>query len=242
MSSEVRRGDGESRFGAWSRRKRAALRKEAEAKASEAEVDESTVREEEASTKEYEADADYIESLPSIDEINGETDLHVFMKRGVPEHLRNAALRKVWMANSLIRDHDDPAVDYAWDWNSPEGVPGAGGSLNGDRVSKMVDDLVNQNRPEDENTTDQSERTAEGNHDTSTSIDEPVERVTDTSSPSDASGVSGRTSSVEQTAESHRAETESSNVHAAFDASNIPNQPIDKAVLSSRRHGGALPK
>lgn len=149
MPEEEKRRDGEGFLSAWSRRKRAAARAEteereaaAEAKAPEAQTatdaDAHALAEAEPEITEEE-----LAALPTVDEITGSTDLQPFMKRGVPDVLRKAAMRKVWLSNSLICDHDDPAVDYAWDWNGPEGVPGAGGILQGDKVSKMVDDLVN---------------------------------------------------------------------------------------------------
>ena len=152
MSEKEQRRDGEGVLAAWSRRKRAAARaaprdKDAAAEAAEtaAEVEADT---DPASQAAPEISAEDLAALPPIDEITGTTDLQPFMKRAVPEALRKAALRKVWLSNALIRDHDDPAVDYAWDWNAPEGVPGAGGVLQRDKVAKMMDDLINRDRPE----------------------------------------------------------------------------------------------
>jgi hypothetical protein len=73
-----------------------------------------------------EADAEAIARLPSIDELTAETDLRPFLRRGVPAALKRAALRKMWTLNPAIRDYVDPARDYAWDWNTPGGVPGTG--------------------------------------------------------------------------------------------------------------------
>lgn len=138
---EDRRDEGEGFLAGWSRRKRAAARREAAEPDTPEAAPPETAPESLPDAAEPEVDEDYIAALPPIDEITGETDLEPFLKLGVPKDLRNAAMRKVWLANALIRNHDDPAVDYAWDWNAPEGVPGAGGALSGEGVSKMVRDL-----------------------------------------------------------------------------------------------------
>jgi hypothetical protein len=44
----------------------------------------------------------------------------------VPQILRNAAMRRMWVLDPAIRDYVDPALDYAYDWNIPGGVPGNG--------------------------------------------------------------------------------------------------------------------
>lgn len=67
-----------------------------------------------------------IAALPPVDMFTIETDIRPFLQKGVPQALRNAALRRKWMLTPSIRDHADPAVDYAWDWNTPGGVPGDG--------------------------------------------------------------------------------------------------------------------
>ena len=51
------------------------------------------------------------------------------MQKGVPEALRNAALRKMWVLDPSIRNYVGEALDYAWDWNAPGGVPGSGGEI-----------------------------------------------------------------------------------------------------------------
>ncbi len=147
MSEDEESRDGEGFLAAWSRRKRAAAR--AEARATDAEAHAPVPGAGEDTDAEAGPDAapeigeEELAALPPVEEITGTTDLQPFLKPGVPAALRKAALRKVWLSNALIRNHDDPAVDYAWDWNAPEAVPGAGGALQGDKVAKMVEDLIN---------------------------------------------------------------------------------------------------
>jgi hypothetical protein len=64
--------------------------------------------------------------LPALDEITAETDITGFLAKGVSQALRNAALRKMWSLDPAIRDYIGDARDYAYDWNTPGGVPGFG--------------------------------------------------------------------------------------------------------------------
>jgi hypothetical protein len=65
-------------------------------------------------------------ALPSIEELTPDTDITVFLRKGVPEFLRNAALRRMWSLDPAIRDYVGDARDYSYDWNVPGGVPGNG--------------------------------------------------------------------------------------------------------------------
>jgi len=75
-------------------------------------------------------------SLPSIESLTAESDFAAFLHKAVPEALKRAALRKAWMLDPTIRDFVGLA-DYAWDYNAPDGVPGAALHLSGD-VKQMV--------------------------------------------------------------------------------------------------------
>ncbi len=63
--------------------------------------------------------------LPKLEDIVSDTDITIFMQRGVPEDLRNAALRRAWEVTDSIRNYVDPAIEYAWDWNTPGMHPGS---------------------------------------------------------------------------------------------------------------------
>jgi hypothetical protein len=62
-------------------------------------------------------------SLPPLEALTARSDLSQFLRKGVPEALKNAALRRVWSLDPDIRDFIGPA-DYAWNWNVPGGAPG----------------------------------------------------------------------------------------------------------------------
>lgn len=106
----------------WSQRKRVAAQeamKEAESKA--------VVPTAEASAPAVPEEEDFdLSLLPKLEELTPSTDLTLFFKKGVPEALRNAALRKMWTLDPAVRDYRSEALDYAYDWNAPGGVPGGG--------------------------------------------------------------------------------------------------------------------
>ncbi len=106
----------------WSRRKRAA--REGVAAKPEPEVPPPGERPPQAAADAAVAEQELVDlaQLPKIEEITAETDLSAFFRKGVPTALRNAALRRAWSLDPTIRDFIGPA-DYAWDWNTPGGVP-----------------------------------------------------------------------------------------------------------------------
>jgi hypothetical protein len=81
-------------------------------------------------------------SLPKLEDITEATDISVFLHKGVPESLRNAALRKAWALDPAIRNYVNPALDYAYDWNTPGGVPGSSELEAGTDIAKMVRQIM----------------------------------------------------------------------------------------------------
>lgn len=75
-------------------------------------------------------------TLPPIESLGPQSDYTVFLKKGVPEALRLAALRKAWMSDPFIRDFRSPAIDYGWDFTTPEYSLRAG-----DDVGKMLEKI-----------------------------------------------------------------------------------------------------
>ena len=116
----------------WSQRKQEAKQPEREAPVADAESAAAPATDAEPA-QEFD-----LSSLPSLDELTGETDITAFLRKGVPEQLRNAALRKSWALDPAIRNYVNPALDYAYDWNTPGGVPGSSELAAGMDVAKMV--------------------------------------------------------------------------------------------------------
>lgn len=125
-------------LGRWARRKREAER-EAAAAPPEAVAEPAAPAPDVPA--EPEADPELLASLPRLEDITATTDIKVFLQKGVPAALRNAALRRAWSADPIISTYEDPARDYFWDWNAPGGVPGGGGLLDPERVAKMARDI-----------------------------------------------------------------------------------------------------
>ncbi|MDI1262120.1 MAG: DUF3306 domain-containing protein [bacterium] len=88
-----------------------------------------------------------LSTLPKLEELTGTTDITSFLRKGVPEHLRNAALRKSWALDPAIRNYVNPALEYAYDWNTPGGVPGSGELAAGFDVARMVSQIMGDGPP-----------------------------------------------------------------------------------------------
>jgi hypothetical protein len=64
-------------------------------------------------------------SLPSTDSITAETDVSVFLRSGVPAKLAEAALRRAWVSDPVIRDFIEIAENQR-DFTNPATIPGFG--------------------------------------------------------------------------------------------------------------------
>lgn len=83
-----------------------------------------------------------LSSLPSIDGITATSDISPFLKTGVPDALRNAALRQVWQTDPAIRDYIGPA-DYDWDFHTPGALAGHGELAADIDIGKLIDQFTN---------------------------------------------------------------------------------------------------
>lgn len=118
-------------FARWSRRKQA-MRKSAAARPDEvAHAADSSVDKAESADAGRQIPAtdpatiEPPEPLPSLEDLTAESDLTAFLREGVPESLRKAALRKMWSLDPAIRDHVGLA-ECTWDFNRPGSIPGFG--------------------------------------------------------------------------------------------------------------------
>jgi len=140
----------------WARRKRDVRLTEAPEAPPPAEIvdpsDLPVVAEEGAApSAEAEAERDLLADLPSLADLTAATDLTPFLRAGVPAAIRNAALRKMWSVDPAIRDFVSEAREYAYDWNTPGGVPGLGPLLPCDDVKAMLGRLFNAEPSDDAN-------------------------------------------------------------------------------------------
>jgi hypothetical protein len=93
-----------------------------------------------------ELSSEEIAALPPVESLTGESDIAGFLRKGVPQVLRNAALRRAWALDPEIRDYVGDARDYAYDWNVAGGVPGTGPLDPGTDVAQMVEDIFGRER------------------------------------------------------------------------------------------------
>jgi hypothetical protein len=133
MSDDGQNSDDKGFLARWSQRKHDAKR-DSDAPAAEADVPTDPVTE-----AEPEFD---LSSLPKLEEMTATTDITGFLRKGVPEHLRNAALQKSWALDPAIRNYVNPALDYAYDWNTPGGVPGSSEIGAGMDVARLVSQIM----------------------------------------------------------------------------------------------------
>jgi len=160
---------------------------------------------------------DELAALPRVEDLTEGSDIRAFLRPGVPAALRSAALRRMWMLTPAIRDHRDPAVDYAWDWNTPGGVPGDGAAPSPERASAMLRDLL---EPRDPAPPPASDRPADP---------EPIQ--------SDPAGQGGGQAPRMPDAAPGRALAEPAQVPEKGPQTG----PTGTPVAARRRHGGALP-
>jgi hypothetical protein len=136
MSAPDQGNDDKGFLARWSQRKQEAKQPELEARVADVGTTHGSASEAEV-PEEFD-----LSSLPSLDELTPETDITAFLRKGVPEHLRNAALRKAWALDPAIRNYVNPALDYAYDWNTPGGAPGSSELGIGMDVARLVSQIM----------------------------------------------------------------------------------------------------
>jgi hypothetical protein len=136
MNDKDPSSDNPSFLARWSQRKHEAKQPDRSAPPAEADIPSAPVAESEAG-EEFD-----LSSLPKLEDLTDTTDITAFLRKGVPESLRNAALRKSWALDPAIRNYVNPALDYAYDWNTPGGVPGSSEIGAGMDVARMVSQIM----------------------------------------------------------------------------------------------------
>jgi hypothetical protein len=66
-----------------------------------------------------------LSNLPPIESIDAATDITAFLRKGIPQEVSRAALRRAWSADPAIRDFVGLA-ENAWDFNDPNAMAGFG--------------------------------------------------------------------------------------------------------------------
>ena len=117
----------------WSKRKREALTQPAE----DADAEGRQTQADEGEDQPFD-----LSLLPDLETLTGESDIQSFLHKAVPDALRNAALRRVWALDPAVRNYVGEALDYAYDWNTPGGVPGFGEILSKEQSLEFVRNLL----------------------------------------------------------------------------------------------------
>jgi Protein of unknown function (DUF3306) len=124
--------------------------------------------------------------LPSLDDITPGADVAAFFQNHVPEALRTAALRKLWVTDPEIKGFIEMA-DYQWDFNNPDSIPGWSSTLKGVDVKAMAERIFNAVASETRqpDAVDAAGRTLEARFDTSSQLpaDQPDSLSNSTESP-----------------------------------------------------------
>lgn len=105
----------------WSRLKQAAReqpRREAEVHGGDA-----SAQDDQKTPEPEKVPGDEVPPLPSIESLTADSDYTVFMREGVPEELRQRALRKLWLTDAVFTAPDVLDV-YALDYANTPSFPG----------------------------------------------------------------------------------------------------------------------
>ena len=136
MSDEEQSADNKRFLARWSQRKHEAKQPDRDAPTVNADAPSGPVAESDVA-QEFD-----LSRLPKLEDMTATTDITAFLRKGVPERLRNAALRKSWALDPAIRNYVNPALDYAYDWNTPGGVPGSSEIGSGMDVARLVSQIM----------------------------------------------------------------------------------------------------
>lgn len=159
-----------------------------------------------------------VESLPPIESISAETDITAFMRSGVPETLKHAALRRAWASDPVIRDFVGLNENF-WDAAGPDGIPGFGDLDPKLDVRRMVSELFGESPRQNAQPEPEANRAAD-----SSAL--PTNNPLDTADPPKATLPPAE--NLPQRDENVAVQIE-------------PSESVSEKKIS-RRHGGALPQ
>jgi len=175
--------------------------------------------------------ADAIARLPKIEDLTAETELAPFLRAGIPAALRKAALRRMWSVDPAIRDFVSEARDYAYDWNTPGGVPGLGPMLPTDDIKAMVERIMTGHAPRPPEVT--SEETP------GETLGIPEGDVEVAASPAPVTGEAATDAPALVTQEAPPMHVDAEDLHPSKNSARAFQSP--PIVSPLRRHGGAMP-
>jgi hypothetical protein len=165
-------------------------------------------------------------SLPPIDSIDAATDITAFLRKGIPQELSRAALRRAWSADPAIRDFIGLA-ENAWDFNDPNAMPGFGPlDCSAEQLQALIGRVIGSARSVAENLVD-----APAGQGTGRQPDDSERTPPQQPEAISAHGASDETSPRELPEALAAVQSETSDEVASSDGTN-----------GRRTHGGALPR
>lgn len=168
-----------------------------------------------------------LSSLPPIDSIGAGTDITAFLRKGIPQELSRAALRRAWTADPAIRDFVGLA-ENAWDFNDPNAMLGFGPlDFSQEQLATLVDRIVGGVR----GAADAAITAASEQKDSS----QPVESKPEPPPALREADADLRSAEAISTSESPAAP-------AAAQPDFSQRETDDRALLRRRTHGSALPR
>jgi len=159
-----------------------------------------------------------VERLPPVETISADTDITAFMRTGVPETLKHAALRRAWASDPVIRDFVGLNENF-WDAAGPDGIPGFGDLDPNLDVRRMVSELFGETPRQDTQPVLEADRVADSSALPTDNLPEAADPPQATLPPAEE---------LPQRNENAAAQIEPSE--------SVPEKKI------SRRHGGAMPQ
>lgn len=121
------------------------------------------------------AEVELEEIPPPVDSIALD-EMAGWLKRRVPEAWRQAALRRLWVADPVIRNFIGPA-DYAWDWNIPGNAPGWGPLRALDDVGKLLARAIGEPLPPPPENVQEAGLVQEGEHESPAPVQDKSELI-----------------------------------------------------------------
>jgi hypothetical protein len=231
-------------LGRWSRRKRAAA--EAEPRPAPLVPPVELPAEAPVPAVENQADSEPPQELepvepPSLDLIDKDFQLAPWLKQNVPEAWKLAAMRRAWENDPAIAGFENPARDYALDWNTPGGAPGYGPLNESDDVAEMVRGIFGEPPPEKPGLT-QEEAVGDGMSHQLSSDDENdgIDAAAQEPEPSGDRLVAIRRSD-ESAPASDSSDQQGMEVQPIYAAAQQNDDPRDVSVRTRKRGGGAIP-
>jgi hypothetical protein len=170
-----------------------------------------------------------LSSLPPIESIDAATDITAFLRKGIPQELSRAALRRAWTSDPAIRDFVGLA-ENAWDFNDPNAMPGFGPlDCSEAELGEFVDRIVGGVR-----------RAAE-------SLPNPLTESKDEGREADSEGhPAPKSYSAEAITDARSTDDDavegSPQVLAAPQPESTQGADRDQTLVGRRTHGGALPR